>query len=126
MQKTVQIVFVVAITILGSSIVSAGNPGTQASSCISESNRNGNTVFENNCGEKAFVIYCGDLKYTKKKCGEGSGYYTHSFNLESGARNEVATNGYIKWGACLGGVGFGRDEFSDSRNGDYTCKRTGR
>ncbi len=110
-----------------SSTIALANPGKSAKHCLDEE-RSGSTVtFRNTCDEKIFVIYCGDLKYSSKKCGDGpgGGYYTHSNNIAPNSKFQVEAKGNIEFGACMGGVSFGKDEFSDSPNGNYNCKRTG-
>jgi hypothetical protein len=101
------------------------NPGTPATKCITFKPGGEKPVFTNNCGEKAFVIYCGSLKYSKKKCGDDGHFYTHSFNIGPGESRDIDANGKIVWGACLGGVSFGRDEFSDSPDGSFKCIKRG-
>jgi hypothetical protein len=117
--------FVAAIALAFSSSSVMANPGTSASNCITFRTTGEKPVFTNNCGEKAFVIYCGSLKYSKKKCGDDGHFYNHSFNIGPGEAYNVEINGKINWGACLGSVSFGRDEFSDSPDGSFKCIKRG-
>ncbi|BEP92690.1 hypothetical protein GmRootA79_10740 [Acidovorax sp. A79] len=87
----------------------AKNPGESAMHCIEAKSGNGEVIFVNNCGEKVFVIYCGDLKYAKKRCGDGSngGYYTHSQNIAAGAEGKIHIQGRYRYFSCKGSIGFG-------------------
>ena len=49
----------------------AKNPGESAQHCVDASSSNGKITFTNNCDEKVFVIWCGDLTYTKNDVGMG-------------------------------------------------------
>lgn len=100
-----------------------GNPGEDAQGCVEAHVSGDQLTFSNKCGEKVFVIWCGALKYTKKRCGDGpsGGFYTQSDNLAVGAEKTTTIAGEFSYGACKGGIGFGSDEFSDSPNGSYKC-----
>jgi hypothetical protein len=124
--KKIMLLLLAGTMSLSSAQAYAGNPGVAANSCVSERDHGDKIEFVNNCGQDAFVIYCGDLKYTNKKCGDGGHFYTHSFNLAKGASREIDVKGSIRWGSCLGGIGFGRDGFTDSPEGGFTCTKTGR
>jgi hypothetical protein len=114
-RKTLLLALTGALSLL--CINAHANPGVPAMDCISKTESGPKVIFTNNCGQQAFVFYCGDLKYSKKKCGNGGGFYNHSMNLQPGQSNDVPVEGSIRWGSCLGGVGFGKDEFSDSPGG---------
>ena len=104
----------------------ARNPGVSAERCVSMQRQGNKGIFKNNCGEKAFIIWCGDLTYSKKRCGDGpkGGYYTHSANIPAGKSHTVSgLKGRVNWGACKGGIGFGHAEYSDTRSGGYVCKK---
>ena len=87
----------------------AKNPGESAMHCVQALPGNGEVTIVNNCGEKVFVIYCGDLKYAKKRCGEGSngGYYTHSQNIAAGTEGKIHVRGGYRYFSCKGAIGFG-------------------
>jgi len=102
----------------------AGNPGESAINCVSTSQKADNFTFKNNCGYKIFVLWCGDLKYSKKKCGDGKGYYTQSQNIGAYDSDTTYVKGHIKYAACKGTIGFGRKGFKDYPNGSYICTKT--
>ncbi|MDW5442606.1 hypothetical protein [Polaromonas sp. SM01] len=98
------------------------NPGKDAAGCVSDNNG----ILTNNCGAKIFILYCGDLMYSKKTCGSGSKgqFFTHSNNLDSGAKETIRqkSGGQYRWAACFGGISFGNDgEYVDTPQGGYTC-----
>lgn len=103
----------------------ARNPGESAQNCVNASAKGDAVTFKNNCGEKIFVIWCGELKYSKKRCGDGpkGGFYTHSFNMEAGAkRDETIMKGAWWYAACKGGISFGNDgEYKDYPDGSVEC-----
>lgn len=80
-------------------------------------------IFRNNCGAKVFILWCGDLKYTRKKCGDGpnGGYYTYSDNI--GAGKEVSANiaGRYSYNACMGSIGFDSAGYRNDASGGVTC-----
>lgn len=86
-------------------------------------------VVRNNCSQSIYVIYCGDMYGSSRRCGDGDGsatFYTHSNNLGPGAVFDVMIyrNGDFSWGACPGTISFRNDgHFSDDRNGTYYCLR---
>jgi hypothetical protein len=101
----------------------AKNSGESAHTCVSN-DRMGNIV--NNCGEQVFIIWCGNLQYSNKACGDGpnGSYFTHSNNLKPGASEtiKVKPGGQYFLGSCFGGISFGNSgEYEDSPNGSYTC-----
>jgi hypothetical protein len=107
-------------------VAQAGNPGVDANYCVSMQRKGEQSIFKNNCGEKVFVIWCGNQAYTKKRCGDGpdGGYYTSSANIQPGKSYTVGGfKGQITWGACKGSIGFGHEEYSDSLGGSYVCKK---
>ncbi|QKO23273.1 hypothetical protein [Rhodoferax sp. BAB1] len=102
----------------------ARNPGENAQRCVDVSERNGRVTFTNTCNKQIFVIWCGDLKYTKKRCGDGpkGGFYTHSDNLRPGAEKEIVVEGQYRYAACVGGISFGNSgEYEDDARGRYRC-----
>ena len=105
----------------------ARNPGESAQECVDVSKgAAGKVTFSNSCGEKIFVIYCGDLKYSKQRCGNGpkGGFYTHSANLAPGQTNDAVFDGRFSYAACKGGISFGNDgEYIDNPSGGIQCLR---
>jgi hypothetical protein len=105
----------------------ARNPGESAQNCVhAESGRDGDIKLTNTCREQIFVMWCGDQKYTKKRCGDGprGGFYTHSDNIDPGGETtaHVRDGGSFKYGACKGSISFGNDgEYKDGPNGQYRC-----
>jgi hypothetical protein len=102
----------------------AKNPGESAVSCVDARSGDGKVTFRNTCNEQIFVIWCGDLKYTKKRCGDGpkGGFYTHSDNIGAGEEKEVAVDGNYRFAACKGGISFGNDgTYIDNPNGGFKC-----
>jgi hypothetical protein len=104
----------------------AKNSGEDAQNCVSASNNNGEVTLQNNCGEKVFAIWCGDIKYTKKRCGDGpsGGFFTQSDNIGVGGTTtiHVKPDGNYSYGACKGSISFGNDgTFKDYPSGSYTC-----
>lgn len=104
----------------------ARNPGIDGSRCVSDSVDEHTVTLTNNCSEKVFVIWCGDLKYSKDNCGDyaDGGFYTHSNNIlpDSSISFEVKDGGSYTYGACMGGISFGKKGyFEDYPNGRYTC-----
>lgn len=101
------------------------NPGESAQRCVSaRSTGGGKVAFTNNCGEKVFVIWCGDLKHTKKRCGDGpkGGFYTHSENIGAGDEATTDVNGPYRYAACKGSISFGNDgEYQDNGSGGVQC-----
>lgn len=113
----------------------AKNPGQPASDCVvvGRGGTDNSTVkFSNRCGEKIFVIWCGQLKHTNKQCGEGpkdagkagksAGFYTHSANIEPGGSTTMQAKGQFRYAACKGGISFGNDgEYTDDASGGFRC-----
>ena len=130
--KTLSVIFV--ILMLGSFNVMAGNPGENAMRCISVSTNSSNydnLKFKNTCRYKVFIVWCGSLKYSKKTCGSGSNYYTHSANIEGrGSKTTTirrGSNGSFRYAACKGGIGFSSKgiKHPSSDRGTYVCTKTG-
>ena len=117
------------LLILIASITSlwAGNPGKSAMNCIKTSQSGSKFTFKNTCNYNIFVVWCGDLKYSKKRCGDGKGgrYYTHSNNIKPFDNRSADIEGKINFAACKGQIGFGRKGFIDYPNGSYKCTKTG-
>ena len=102
----------------------AKNPGESAQSCVDASSGNGKVTFTNNCGERVFVIWCGDLKYSQKRCGDGprGGFYTQSVNIDAGGTSTADINGQYHYADCKGSISFGNDgEYEDNANGGFRC-----
>ena len=102
----------------------AKNPGESAQRCVDASSSNGKVTFTNNCGEKVFVIWCGDLTYSKKRCGDGpkGGFYTQSSNIDDGESKTTEIKGQYSYAACKGSISFGNDgEYEDNARGGYRC-----
>lgn len=120
---------------LFSSNLYAGNPGKSAMNCISTSTNSSkydNLVFKNRCSYQVFVVWCGDLKWSKKGCGDGpkNSYYTQSANIEAYGRKSTTLQrgGRYSYAACKGKIGFGTKGIKHPArsNGRFTCTRTGR
>lgn len=106
----------------------AGNPGRSAMECVSASRDKQDIVFRNSCNYKVFVVWCGEQKYTKKKCGDGpagNSFYTHSNNIEAGASTRASGIQEYRYAACEGGIGFGKAEIKDSSDGSFQCVGAG-
>jgi hypothetical protein len=106
-----------------------GNPGEDAMRCINASANGDRIKFKNNCGYKVFVVWCGKLKYSKKRCGDGprNSYYTNSNNIDAYGSTSASISGNYSYAACKGGISFGNkgiDADADD-DGSYICKRTG-
>jgi hypothetical protein len=107
---------------------SAANPGKSAMDCVSAARDKNDVVFTNNCGSKVFVVWCGEMKYSKQRCGDGpkgNSFYTHSNNIEAG--KSIRANGIqeYRYAACHGGIAFGKDEIQDRPDGSFTCIASG-
>lgn len=114
-----------AVILLGVSVSAhARNPGENAMRCVDVNEIGGRVTFTNTCNKQIFVIWCGELKYSKKRCGDGpkGGFYTHSTNLKPGDDNEVAVDGQYRYAACVGGISFGNSgEYEDDSRGRFRC-----
>lgn len=102
----------------------AGNPGRSAMECVSASRDKQDIVFRNSCNYKVFVVWCGEQKYTKKKCGDGpagNSFYTHSNNIEAGSSTRASGIQEYRYAVCEGGIGFGKAEIKDSPDGSFQC-----
>lgn len=113
----------------------AKNPGESAAECVTVSrggDDNSAVTFTNRCNEKIFVLWCGQLKYSSKQCGEGpkdagkglssAGFYTHSTNIEPGKSSTAHVKGQYHHAACKGGISFGNDgHYTDDAAGGYRC-----
>jgi hypothetical protein len=98
--------------------------GSDAQACVQSSQQANAVQLVNGCGAKVFVLWCGELRHTKQRCGEGpkGGFYTHSANLAPGEARKIDVQGRIQWAACAGSIGFGNDRrFEDQGNGAYRC-----
>jgi len=109
-----------------------GNPGKAAMNCLSITKDNNSRKqtkihLRNRCNQQIFYFYCGDLKYTRKRCGHTSNYYTHSNNLKPGKKGSfvLRKGGSYRYGACIGGIGFSNGGTYKARGGRFTCLKTG-
>ena len=108
--------------------LSSGNPGRSAMECVSTSRDKEDIVFSNKCDYKIFVVWCGEMKYTKKRCGDGphgNSFYTQSNNIESGGSIRASSIQEYRYAACEGGIGFGKSEIKDSPDGSFKCIASG-
>jgi hypothetical protein len=100
------------------------NTGKSAMQCVSVTRNNDDVEFRNTCDKQIFVVWCGDLKYAKEKCGDGpkgNSYYTHSNNIKPGTSIRTSVSGQYHYAACEGGIAFGKDEIHDRPDGSFTC-----
>jgi len=111
----------------------AGNPGKKAMNCLSVSSNSekfDNLVFKNRCTYRIFVAWCGDLKYTKKRCGEGprNTFYTQSANIAPNSKKTttIKRGGSYAYAACRGSISFGSNgiKHPTSKRGQFACTRT--
>jgi hypothetical protein len=105
-----------------------GNPGRDAKECVTAARGKDDVVFANRCSHKIFVVWYGEMKYTKKKCGDGpqgNSFYTQSDNIEPGKSIRAAAIREFRWAACEGSIGFGKAGIKDSPDGTYECTPTG-
>lgn len=128
-------IFVFACLLVFSGNASARNPGKNAMDCVSvsQSGTNNSVVkFTNRCNERIFILWCGELKHSKNRCGDGpkkagnagksAGYYTHSSNIDPGRDKTVTVAGRYRYAACVGGISFGNDgEYVDDSSGGFSC-----
>ena len=101
--------------------------------CLSISMSGNNVAFrsiaiKNGCSYKIFIAWCGALKYTSKKCGDGDNgeYYTHSANIDAYNTYELTIAGPYQYAACRGSIGPSEEGFEDYPDGAFTCIPTGR
>ncbi|MDI1338184.1 hypothetical protein [Polaromonas sp.] len=115
---------VLALAFLVTGASAAGNSGRSAMDCVSASRDKQDIVFRNSCDYKVFVVWCGEQKYTKKKCGDGpagNSFYTHSNNIEASSSIRASGMQEYRYAACEGGIGFGKSEIRDSPDGSFQC-----
>lgn len=122
MKKSIFLPIIALLLAISGPALASKNPGKSAQGCVSDSGER----LTNNCNAPIFILWCGDLKYSSKACGDGpkGGFYTQSANLEPGASKEIKVKdgGRYQWAACYGGISFGNDgEYTDSPNGGYRC-----
>ncbi|MBE9515356.1 MAG: hypothetical protein IME93_00110 [Proteobacteria bacterium] len=123
-------VFISLVLVLFSLNVHAGgNPGKSAMDCVRASTDGEELTFKNRCGKRIFVVWCGNLKYSKKRCGDGpkNSYYTKSANIDAYGKNSTLIKGRYQYAACVGRIGFGTKgiKASANNNGSFRCERTG-
>jgi hypothetical protein len=100
-----------------------------AMDCLKTGWEGNNYVFQNICDYNVYVMYCTEGKKTTGKfCGDYTGskglkgsFYTHTFNLKAGKTQSKYKPSGIRYGACKGMTGFGRD-FTDHEDGTYVCE----
>ena len=110
------------------------NPGESANLCLTATSlgtekrgsKDTNQIeITNNCGQDVFVLYCGDLWATSRRCGSSpKSYYTHSSNLGPNKSTDfnVLANGSYQYAGCMGGISFGNDgEYRDEGSGSISC-----
>lgn len=99
------------------------NTGRRAMECVQVSREKDDLRFVNTCAKQIFVVWCGDLKYSRQHCGDGPGhsFYTHSVNISSGDSQYARGIGKYQYAACEGGIGFGKEEIKDRPDGSFTC-----
>jgi hypothetical protein len=105
-------------------VSAAGNPGRSAMECVDARRDAGDIVFHNHCGHPIFVVWCGEQKYTKKRCGDGpagNSFYTHSTNIGPGDKQYARGIGTFRYAACEGSIAFGKDGIRDEPDGSFTC-----
>lgn len=116
--------------VLFASQASAANPGRDAQQCVSVDAKRGEVNFTNNCNEQIFILWCGDMKYSKERCGDGpkSSFFVFSNNLSPGRSSsiKIQDGGSYSWAACYGGISFGKEGYEDYPDGSYKCLPTGR
>lgn len=109
----------------GAPAQASGNTGRSAMDCVDARRDKGDIVFHNTCSHKIFVVWCGQLKYSKKRCGDGpagNSYYTHSTNVSPGGTARASgVEGNYRYAACEGGIAFGKDEIQDRPDGSFVC-----
>ncbi len=100
------------------------NTGREAMRCVSVVREKEDLAFNNTCNIQIFVVWCGDLKYSNKHCGDGpagNSFYTHSTNVMPGDKQYARGVGDYHYAACEGGISFGKDEIQDRPDGTFTC-----
>lgn len=100
------------------------NTGREAMRCVSVVREKEDLAFNNTCNIQIFVVWCGDLKYSNKHCGDGpagNSYYTHSINVMPNDKQYARGVGEYHYAACEGGISFGKDEIQDRPDGTFTC-----
>lgn len=115
---------VIGLTLSLCSTLSAyANPGQDAKDCLTVSNGEEKVIFHNACDEKIFVLWCGNLKYSNQRCGDGpdGGFYTHSNNLAPGQDYDIDVVGEYNYASCRGGIDFGNSKYKDFPDGSYQC-----
>jgi hypothetical protein len=117
---------VAALLLMGFSAhaASPANTGRSAMDCVSAQREGSDVAFHNRCAGQVFVVWCGDLKYSKKRCGDGpagNSYYTHSTNVKPGDKGYARGVGDYRFAACEGSIAFGKDEIRDQPDGSFVC-----
>lgn len=110
------------VALLGLSPTPAAAQG--AGVCVDAAQSGDKVVFSNRCNSNVYVLWCGALKYSKDRCGDGPKgvYHTHSANIEAGATKSIDVRGRIDYAACMGRIGFGNDRnYEDLGNGQIRC-----
>ena len=127
MIRLIFVVFVLVFSCVHLSI--AQEAGENADVCINASKSSRKAIIKNMCDYDILVVYCGELKDHKERCGDGpkilghnpypsSGYYTQTQALRAGEKMEIGIKGKINFSACRLD-----EEFTDDDNGDVTCRK---
>lgn len=113
----------------------AENRGESAMDCLivsdgAEQPSGVEIVFTNQCDEQIFMLWCGELQFSERRCGDGpnGGFYTQSDNLQANASNEIRIKAGTSYhyAACYGGISFGNSgEYTDNPDGGFVCLPTG-
>lgn len=117
-----------ALTFLGLPAQAQGNPGKSAMDCVSASREGKDVKFSNSCGHKVFVVWCGDMQYSKSRCGDGpkgNSFYTHSNNISPNSSIYARAIGEYRYAACVGGIAFGKSGIQDRPDGTFACLPSG-
>lgn len=118
-----------AAFILMAGVMGISYADNSAMECLSTRWDGDKLYFTNVCDYNIYVMYCTtEVKTSGKYCGDYAGskgekgsYYTHTFNLKVGTEDYKWKPRGIKYGACKGMTGFGR-QFSDYEDGRYSCE----
>ncbi|TFZ03743.1 hypothetical protein [Ramlibacter humi] len=122
--KTLAVLLAAGFAAFAAPAQAANNTGRSAMQCVDARREGGDVAFTNRCNVQVFVVWCGDMKYSKKRCGDGpqgNSYYTHSTNVKPGEKSYARAIGEYRYAACEGGIAFGKDEIRDRPDGSFTC-----
>lgn len=117
------------LVLMIANVQAGGNPGESAMNCVGTSTEGDKLIFKNRCGKDIFVVWCGELKYSKKRCGDGpkNHFFTKSANIKPYGEATAWIDGRYEYAACVGGIGFGsKGIIADAGdNGRFRCEPTG-